>query len=55
MKTINLYQALGIMAIMAGLQSCELAGDIFQAGVWVGVFIVAIVVAAIVWMFSKFK
>jgi hypothetical protein len=34
---------------------CELVGDIFKAGVWVGVIGVFAVVALIVWLFAKAK
>jgi uncharacterized membrane protein YkvI len=35
------------------LAGCELVGDIFEAGVWVGVILVILVIGLIVWLFSK--
>jgi hypothetical protein len=35
------------------LTGCELIGDIFQAGVWVGVILVIGVVGLIFWILSK--
>ena len=35
------------------LSGCEIAGDIFQAGVWVGVFLVIGVIALIIWLVSR--
>jgi hypothetical protein len=35
------------------LGGCELIGDIFRAGVWTGVIIVVVVIAAIVWGASR--
>ncbi len=35
------------------LAGCELAGDIFQAGVWVGVLVVAIIIVIIGVVVSK--
>ena len=35
------------------LAGCELVGDIFQAGVWMGVILVILVVGLVVWLFSK--
>jgi hypothetical protein len=35
------------------LSGCEIAGDIFQAGVWVGVLLVIGVVALVVWLISR--
>jgi hypothetical protein len=32
---------------------CELVGDIFEAGVWVGVVLVILVIGLIVWLFSR--
>jgi hypothetical protein len=36
-----------------GLSGCEIIGDIFQAGVWVGVLLVIGVIALIIWMVSR--
>lgn len=35
------------------LSSCELIGDIFQAGIWVGVIIVVAVIALIFWLIGR--
>jgi hypothetical protein len=35
------------------LTGCEVIGDIFKAGVWVGVLLVIAVIAIIVWLVSK--
>jgi uncharacterized membrane protein YkvI len=32
---------------------CELIGDIFQAGVWVGALLVIAVIGIVVWLVSK--
>jgi uncharacterized membrane protein YcjF (UPF0283 family) len=37
------------------LAGCELIGDIFQAGVWVGVIIVVAIIALIVWLVSRMR
>jgi hypothetical protein len=43
------------LALIAALLSsgCELVGDIFQAGVWVGVIMVAVVVGLILMLVTK--
>ncbi len=47
---------LGIFALLIGtLTSCEVIGDIFQAGMAVGIFIVIAVVVLIIWLISKFR
>lgn len=35
------------------LAGCEIIGDIFQAGVWVGVILVILVIGLIAWFFSR--
>ena len=35
------------------LPGCEIIGDIFKAGVWVGVLLVIGVIALIVWLVTK--
>jgi hypothetical protein len=47
--------ALSALPLLLVLAGCELAGDIFQAGIWVGVLLVLGIVALAVWMFSKAK
>ena len=37
------------------LAGCEVIGDIFEAGVWVGVILVVLVVGLVAWVFSKRK
>lgn len=39
--------------LLLTLQSCELIGDIFKAGVWTGIIVVAIVIGLIIWLVSK--
>lgn len=46
----------GLFALMlTTLTGCELIGDIFQAGVGVGIFIVIAAIALIVWLISRFR
>ena len=37
------------------LSSCELVGDIFEAGAYTGIIIVIIILALVIWLFSKFR
>ncbi|MFD2603017.1 hypothetical protein [Flavobacterium suzhouense] len=48
---------LGFLALLFGtmLTSCELVGDIFQAGMGVGIFIVIAVIVLIIWVISRFR
>jgi hypothetical protein len=51
------YRLLLLIAVFSiiGLSGCEILGDIFQAGVWVGVLLVLGVFALIVWIVSRTK
>jgi len=40
--------------LMFPLSSCELIGDIFKAGVWTGLLLVAVVIALVIWIISRF-
>lgn len=44
---------LGMLFWATVLSGCELAGDIFEAGVWVGVLLVVGVLALVVWLIPK--
>lgn len=41
--------------MLATLSGCEAIGDIFKAGVWVGILIVLGVVGLIIFLFSRGK
>ncbi len=49
----NSLMFLPLLAGMFLLSGCELAGDIFKAGVWVGVLIVVAIIGGIIWMVSR--
>ena len=42
-------------AVALTLTSCEAIGDIFQAGMWVGVLIVVGIIALVIWLVSRFR
>ncbi len=41
--------------LLSLVTGCELVGDIFEAGMAVGIFIVIAVIVLIVWLISKFR
>jgi hypothetical protein len=51
MGKLTLYMTLFV--IVSSFSSCELAGDIFSAGMWVGILIVVAVIALIVWLVGR--
>lgn len=51
MKNSCLF-VLSLLSTMA-MTGCELIGDIFQAGVWVGALLVIAVIGIVVWLVAK--
>jgi hypothetical protein len=41
--------------LLMAVSGCEFIGDVFQAGVWVGVLLVVGVIALVVWMIARPK
>ena len=53
---MNMIIALTLLVVSTMmLVGCELVGDIFEAGVWMGVILVILVVGLVVWLFSKVR
>lgn len=52
-KTVLKLSFLALM--LTTLTGCELAGDIFEAGMGVGIFIVIAVIILVIWLISKFR
>ncbi len=49
------YSLLALLMVAMAFSSCELVGDIFQAGFYTALILIAIVVIIIIWLFSKFR
>lgn len=52
MKQYSLLGLLALATVMA-LQSCQVVGGIFKAGVWVGILLVVLVVGVILWLVGR--
>ena len=52
MRLATLLASVFALSLLAG---CEVIGDIFKAGVWVGVLAVVAVIALIAFIASKFR
>jgi hypothetical protein len=50
----KLYSLTAIFLITF-LSSCELVGDIFQAGAYTAIIVIVIIIALVLWLFSKFR
>jgi hypothetical protein len=46
---------LTITLLLISLSSCEIVGGIFKAGVWTGLILVAIVVALVIFLITRFR
>ena len=46
---------IAIIAAAMTLSGCEMIGDILQAGIWMGIILVVIVIAIIYWLYRKFS
>ncbi|MCJ8208184.1 hypothetical protein MUY27_00600 [Mucilaginibacter sp. RS28] len=44
-----------LLLVLTVLSSCRVIGDIFKAGVYVGVIVVVVIVGLIIWLISKFR
>ena len=44
-----------LLVMLLSVTSCEVIGDIFQAGMSVGIFLVILIVAIVIWIISKFR
>jgi len=51
MKKVQLLTIILVSAVL--FSSCQAIGDIFKAGVWVGIIVVVIIVALVLWLIGK--
>jgi heme/copper-type cytochrome/quinol oxidase subunit 2 len=49
------YLWLCLFAVAMTLTSCDLAEGIFKAGMYTSIIIIVIIVAVILWIFSRFR
>lgn len=52
---MNALKLLLVMLLAIVTAGCELAGDIFQAGLWVGVILVVLAVGVVLWLVGKVR
>lgn len=44
-----------LVLLMFTMSSCELVGDIFEAGMWTALIIIVLIVILITWLFRKLR
>jgi hypothetical protein len=49
----NMIAPLPLLLATVTLAGCQIVGDIFKAGVWVGVIAVVAVIAIVIWLISR--
>lgn len=55
MGNIRSYVSMLLIMLMFTMSSCELIGDIFEAGMWTALIIIVLIVALVGWIFSKMR
>ena len=53
MKKYSFPVLMTVAMVLVSLSSCELIGDIFKAGVWVGIILVVGIIALILFLLRK--
>lgn len=44
-----------LLISLVSFNSCELIGDIFEAGVWTGVIVIVLIVALLIYIFARLR
>jgi hypothetical protein len=55
MKNIRPYLMSILIVLTLTLSSCEVIGDIFEAGMWTALIIIVIIVLIVTWLFRKIR
>jgi uncharacterized membrane protein YkvI len=54
MKKLNLAQVFLFVLMLLTFTGCDVILDIFEAGMWVGVIIVILIIFVVIWLVRKF-
>ncbi len=49
-----LFTSVFVISLLS-FTSCELVGDIFEAGIWTGIIVVILIVALIIYIITKMR
>jgi len=55
MENLRTYLAALFVLMGLTLSSCELVGDIFEAGMWTALVIIVLIILLIAWIFRKLR
>jgi uncharacterized membrane protein YkvI len=53
--TKNSLIAVLLMMLATTFAGCEAIGDVFKAGMWIGVIVVVAVIALVLWLLKKMR
>ncbi len=51
----NSLIALLLLSVITTLAGCEMVGEVFKAGMWIGVIVVVAVIALVLWLLRKMR
>jgi hypothetical protein len=51
----NASLAVLLLALIATTTSCQVAGGIFKAGMWMGVIVVVLVIVLVLWLLNRMR
>jgi len=51
----NSLIALLLLSATTTLAGCEMVGEVFKAGMWIGVIVVVAVIALVLWLLRKMR
>lgn len=54
MRSPNLSYLLILLVMLFTFTGCDVLLDIFEAGMWIGIILVVLVIALVVWLIRKF-
>jgi hypothetical protein len=55
MKNIRVYFSLLFVLLAVSLSSCDVIGDIFEAGMWSALIIIVLIILLVTWLFRKLR
>jgi hypothetical protein len=53
MNYLSIRNLIIVLLLAFGLSSCELAGDILEAGIWTAVIGIVLLIAIVAWILKK--
>lgn len=54
MKFYNLLLVI-LISLLTTFTGCEIVGGIFEAGFWVGIIVVVLIIAVVVWLVNRMR